>query len=114
MPASHLRLLQGLELMVEIGAYAFVHAGVRPGRPLARQEEEDLLWIRQGFLDAPGPHEKIIVHGHTWRGDQPQLLEHRIGLDTGAYATGVLTAGRFEGETLEIIQVRQPVEAVEA
>ncbi|HEY3694295.1 metallophosphoesterase family protein [Phenylobacterium sp.] len=92
MPAAHLRLLQQLQPMVVIGDYAFVHAGIRPGKPLARQSEDDLLWIRQGFLEAPGPHEKVIVHGHTWLDERPQLHEHRLGVDTGAYVTGVLTA----------------------
>jgi serine/threonine protein phosphatase 1 len=107
MPASHLRLLAGLELMVLVGDYAFVHAGVRPGRALSRQDEEDLLWIRQGFLDARGPFEKVIVHGHTWTGEQPQLLGARIGLDTGAYATGVLTALRFEDGEVGVLQARR-------
>lgn len=105
MPASHLRLLERLELMVEVGDYAFVHAGVRPGAPLARQTENDLLWIRQGFLDVDGPFEKVIVHGHTWLDHRPQLSEHRIGLDTGAFATGVLSAVRLEDGEREILQV---------
>lgn len=104
MPASHLRLLERLELMVVVGDYAFVHAGVRPGTPLADQTETDLLWIRQGFLDAAGPLEKVVVHGHTWLDARPQLLEHRIGLDTGAYATGVLTALRLEDGERAVLQ----------
>lgn len=104
MPASHLRLLLGLELMVMIGDYAFVHAGIRPGTSLEAQEEADLLWIRRGFVDQPGPFGKVIVHGHTWLSEQPQLSEHRLGLDTGAYATGVLTAARIEDGEFEILQ----------
>ena len=107
MPASHLKLLIGLETMVTIGDYAFVHAGVRPGTPLNAQAENDLLWIRRGFVDQPGPFEKVIVHGHTWLSEQPQLSEHRLGLDTGAYATGVLTAARIEDGEVEILQARR-------
>lgn len=106
MPAAHLRLLERLELMLGIGDYAFVHAGVRPGVSLADQEENDLLWIRQAFLEAPGPFEKIIVHGHTWLDERVQRHDHRIGVDTGAYATGVLTALRLDGEACEALQVR--------
>jgi serine/threonine protein phosphatase 1 len=106
MPASHLQLLSELELMAVVGDYAFVHAGVRPDRPLASQTEAELLWIRRGFVDAPGPFEKVIVHGHTWLGEQPQVSEHRIGLDTGAYATGVLTVARLDEGTRELFQVR--------
>jgi serine/threonine protein phosphatase 1 len=104
MPASHLRLLQGLELMVMVGDYAFVHAGVRPGAKLTGQSEDDLLWIRRPFLEAPGPFEKVVVHGHTWIDERPQIHEHRVGLDTGAYATGVLTAARFEDGEMALFQ----------
>lgn len=106
MPASHLQLLAGLELMAATGDYAFVHAGVRPDRPLAQQTEAELLWIRERFLEAPGPFERVIVHGHTWIGDQPQVTEHRIGLDTGAYHTGVLTAVRLDGASVQVLQSR--------
>jgi len=107
MPASHLRLLQQLETMVVVGDYAFVHAGVRPGVPLEAQEETDLLWIRRGFVDQPGPFGKMIVHGHTWLSEQPQLEEHRIGLDTGGYATGVLSALRIEDGEYEVLQAQR-------
>lgn len=106
MPSAHLKLLQELELMLEVGDYAFAHAGVRPGVPLPRQEEKDLLWIRKGFLDATQSFEKVIVHGHSWLGATPQLLDNRIGVDTGAFATGVLTAIRLTDGTREVLQVR--------
>lgn len=106
MPAAHLRLLQRLELMVEVGDYAFVHAGIRPGAPLSAQTERDLLWIRRGFVDQPGPFEKVIVHGHVWISDQPQITEHRIGLDSGAYTTGALTAVRLQDNELAVLQAR--------
>jgi serine/threonine protein phosphatase 1 len=106
MPASHLRLLMRLELMAMIGDYAFVHAGVRPGVELEKQLEEDLLWIRRGFVDVPGPFGKVIVHGHSWSAAEPQILENRIGVDTGAYSTGVLSAMRIEDGELGVIQAR--------
>lgn len=107
MPASHLRLLQQLETMVVVGDYAFVHAGIRPGTPLSEQDETDLLWMRRGFVDQPGPFEKVIVHGHTWLSEQPQLSQHRLGLDTGAYATGVLSAVRIEDGEYEVLQAQR-------
>ena len=110
MPSSHLRFLERLELMLVVGDYAFVHAGVQPGTDLKSQREEDLLWIRQEFLEDEGPFEKVIVHGHSWAGSEPQLLPHRIGVDTGAYTTGVLTAVRLDGEDIGLIQARQDVE----
>lgn len=105
MPAGHLLVLQRLELMVAVGDYAFVHAGVRPGAPLAQQTEQDLLWIREGFLDVDAPHEKVIVHGHTWLDEKPRFSEHRLSIDTGCYRTGVLTALRLDGGERECLQV---------
>jgi serine/threonine protein phosphatase 1 len=106
LPASHMLLLQRLQMMVTIGDYAFVHAGVRPGTPLANQAQSDLLWIREGFVDFEGPHERYIVHGHSWVSEHPQLLSNRLGLDTGAYSTGVLTAVRLEDHKLALLQAR--------
>jgi serine/threonine protein phosphatase 1 len=106
MPPAHLRFLESLEPMMVVGDYAFVHAGVQPGVDLRDQSEDDLLWIREEFLADEGPFEKIVVHGHGWSDDQPQLLPHRIGLDTGAYATGVLTAVRLCGDEIGVLQAR--------
>jgi serine/threonine protein phosphatase 1 len=106
MPAAHLRVLQGLELMVVVGDYAFVHAGIRPGVPLSRQKAEDLLWIRGPFLDQTNRFEKRIVHGHSWIEAAPEIYDNRIGLDTGAYETGVLTAVRIEDNAVEVFQTR--------
>lgn len=106
MPSSHLRFLERLELMLVVGEYAFVHAGILPGTDLRSQREEDLLWIRQEFLEDEGPFEKVIVHGHSWVGDAPQILPQRIGVDTGAYATGVLTAVRLNGADVSVLQAR--------
>jgi len=105
-PPSHLRFLRELETIVEVGDYAMVHAGIRPGVPLGEQEDTDLIWIREDFIGHPGPFEKIIVHGHTWVDDQPRLLSHRIGIDTGAWRTGVLTAVRIEDGDVRMIQAR--------
>jgi len=74
--------------------YLFVHAGVRPGVPIERQKHQDLLWIRQPFLNK-GHHglPYVVVHGHTFRLDfRITRLPHRIGIDTGAYTSGILTA----------------------
>lgn len=107
MPVAHLRLLQRLELMVSIGDYLFVHAGVRPGVALAEQSERDLLWIRDPFLETETRFDKMIVHGHSWATDEPSFLPHRIGIDTGAYHTGTLTAVRIEDGAVGTIQVRR-------
>lgn len=104
-PAAHLEFMQKLELMITVGDYVFVHAGLRPGLPLAQQTERDLLWIRQEFLEAPGPFPKIVVHGHTPM-EEPQLSRHRLGLDTGAYATNVLTAIRLDDQGQRVMQAR--------
>ena len=86
LPPGHLAFLQKLALCHRAGGYFFVHAGIRPGRPLEEQAPEDLLWIRQPFLRAWRRHEAVIVHGHCAR-ETPQVRHNRIGIDTGAYLT---------------------------
>jgi serine/threonine protein phosphatase 1 len=105
LPRAHLGFLANLELMATYGDYAFVHAGVRPGLALDAQNEHDLLWIRDEFLQARGPFGAVIVHGHTPK-PEPFLGPHRIGVDTGAYATGVLTAVRILDADRSILQAR--------
>ena len=96
LPESHLRFLRNLGRWHVEGGYLFVHAGIRPGVPFEAQRDEDILWIRELFLDDERDHGKIVVHGHTIS-EQPQVRRNRIGIDTGAYATGVLTALVLEG-----------------
>ncbi len=95
-PAKHRDFIAGFSDVVVIGDYAFVHAGIRPGTLLADQTTGDLRWIREPFLDHAGAHEKIIVHGHTITADV-DTRQNRIGIDTGAYVTGRLTALALEG-----------------
>ena len=105
LPHSHQVFLARLELMAIYGDYAFVHAGVRAGASLDAQSEQDLLWIRDEFLETAERFEKVIVHGHT-PDVEPFLGAHRIGVDTGAYATGVLTAVQLTDSGQRIIQAR--------
>jgi len=104
-PKAHYDFLRRLELVAVYGDYLFVHAGLRPGVPLQDQEEHDLLWIRNDFLTAQRPFEKIVVHGHTPE-EEAYLGEIRIGIDTGAYATGLLTAVRLREADRKLIQAR--------
>lgn len=105
MPIAHLQLLQGLAPMVVIGDYVFVHAGIRPNVPLDRQRTADLLWIRGGFLEHTAMFEKRVVHGHSWVDRHPEIFDNRLGLDTGAYETGILSAARIQDNAVEILQV---------
>jgi serine/threonine protein phosphatase 1 len=107
MPESHVAFLRALKTSVEAGDYMFVHAGVRPGVPLAAQRQEDLLWIRDTFLDSALDHGKVVVHGHT-PVDAPEVRANRIGVDTGAFASGVLTAVVLEGENRRFLCTGAP------
>ena len=98
LPPEHLDFLQSLELMHVSGGYIFVHAGIRPGVPLDEQNPMDLMWIRKPFLEGRGPADYVVVHGHSMS-SEPDVQRHRIGIDTGAYATGRLTCLVLEGET---------------
>ena len=95
--------LRDQESGLVIGDYFFAHAGARPGVPLARQDPQDLMWMRGAFLDHPAPFEQVVVHGHT-PSETVHADHRRIGIDTGGYATGVLTALRLEGEAREVLQ----------
>ncbi len=110
LPARHLALLQALELSARYGDYLFVHAGVRPGVPWDRQEPEDLLWIRNDFLTLPHRLDCTVVHGHT-PDDEPFIGRDRINIDTGAYATGVLTAVRLTDSPPVVLQARKSLRA---
>ena len=90
-PDAHAAFLHRMPDTLVVGSYCFVHAGIRPGVPLDRQKPEDLRWIRERFLDYEGSHGTIVVHGHSIS-PAVEELHNRIGIDTGAYATGKLTA----------------------
>jgi serine/threonine protein phosphatase 1 len=90
-----------------IGDYLFVHAGVRPGVPIDRQADADLLWIRRPFLASKADHGAVIVHGHSIDPTGVQFRVNRIGVDTGAYATGRLSAVGLEGEAQWVVSVTQ-------
>ena len=104
-PAEHRSFLASFTDTLRAGDYLFVHAGIRPGIALAEQAQVDLRWIRGPFLDHPSVHEVMVVHGHTIS-EQVDERPGRIGIDTGAYKHGVLTALVLEGEQRGIIQAR--------
>jgi serine/threonine protein phosphatase 1 len=106
-PQSHIDFIEAFEDMIVAGDYAFVHAGIRPDMPLEAQKPSDLRWIRETFLRHNGGFEKVIVHGHTIT-DEVEQRSHRIGLDTGAYASGKLTAMGFEGSERWILATSAP------
>ncbi len=98
LPPSHRAFLESTLLSRTIGGYFFVHAGARPGVPLDRQEERDLLWIREECYASSHDFGRVLVHGHTPH-KQPENLARRINVDTGAFKWGVLTAVVLEGST---------------
>jgi serine/threonine protein phosphatase 1 len=96
-PKHHRDFLETLKVSAVIGDYLFCHAGVRPGVPLNRQNRDDLLNIREPFLSSDAEHGKLVVHGHT-PAVGPEIRSNRIGIDTGAYATGCLTCLVLEND----------------
>ena len=102
-PDAHLELLRGLESVVVIGDYLFAHAGVRPGVPIEAQAEQDLIWIREPFLDYDGDLGKLVVHGHT-PVSEPEIRSNRIDIDTLAWRSGTLTALVLEGASRRFLQ----------
>jgi serine/threonine protein phosphatase 1 len=103
LPPGHLAFFRGLALHHTEGDYLFVHAGIRPGVDLADQNPFDLMWIREDFLEARGDHGCVVVHGHSIT---PEVVDagNRIGIDTGAYFTGVLTCLVLQGGERGLLQ----------
>ncbi len=96
-PAPVLRWMGALPLWHQSGEVLFVHAGIRPGVPLQEQDPRDLLWIRKKFLECKKRHPFLVVHGHSVSEGGPDVQPNRIGIDTGAFNTGKLTAIGVEG-----------------
>jgi serine/threonine protein phosphatase 1 len=105
-PKEHVEFLESFVDSCRFGDYLFVHAGVRPGVPLDQQSQSDLRWIRDPFLtDEEADHGVLVVHGHTIA-DEVDQRPNRIGIDTGAYRTGVLTALAIEGSDRWLLDTR--------
>jgi serine/threonine protein phosphatase 1 len=116
-PREHVRWMAGLPLTTSDGQRVYVHAGLAPKTAFHRQSETTCLWIRERFLRARAKDfDMHVVHGHTplWEGkpdpSRPELLPHRTNLDTGAFASGVLSIGVFDpataGGPMEVLTVR--------
>jgi serine/threonine protein phosphatase 1 len=112
-PPEHVEFLSGFVDTCRFGDYLFVHAGIRPGVEVEQQSQSDLRWIREPFLLDDTDHGVVVVHGHTI---SPEVEErpNRIGIDTGAFATGVLTALAIEGTERWYLDTRVPAAAVAA
>jgi serine/threonine protein phosphatase 1 len=102
-PEEHQAFLRELEISFRHGDYLFVHAGIRPGVPLDKQEKQDMLWIREPFLSWKHSFDAVVVHGHTPR-QEPDIRTNRIGIDTGAVMGGILTCVVLEADKLGFIR----------
>jgi serine/threonine protein phosphatase 1 len=102
-PKNHLDFYRSCELLHVEGSYCFVHAGIRPGIPLSDQRNEDLLWIREDFTASQVIHDHVVVHGHSIT-DHVEFLPNRIGIDTGAFHTGILTCLVLEADHQRLLQ----------
>lgn len=111
MPSAHREAILGnagaFLLLHEDARAIYVHAGLRPEVDLGRQDRHDLLWIRDDFLESPHDWGKLVVHGHTPTSHGPDSLPNRVNLDTGAYATGALTAVVLDGEAPRFLVAAQ-------
>lgn len=96
LPPEHLLFLRGLKVSHLEGGYLFVHAGIRPGVAFSEQSDHDQMWIRELFLYSVEKRGIMVVHGHCIS-SEPQIRHNRIGIDTGAYVSGVLTCLVLEG-----------------
>jgi serine/threonine protein phosphatase 1 len=104
-PREHIEFLETFDDSCRFGDYLFVHAGIRPGVEIDQQRQSDLRWIREAFLFDETDHGFIVVHGHTIR-PEVEIRGNRIGIDTGAYQSGVLTALAIEGSESWFLDTR--------
>jgi serine/threonine protein phosphatase 1 len=98
-PREHELVMRCLRNQFSCGDFLFVHAGIRPNVPIEQQDVNDLIWIRDEFLDSTRRHERFVVHGHT-PVPHPDIKPNRINIDTGAWRTGTLTCIAIEGSTI--------------
>lgn len=103
LPPDHLAFFRSLRIRHRAGGYFFAHGGVRPGVPLDRQADRDCMWIRKAFLDSDEDHGAVVVHGHSIS-PTPVVRHNRIGIDTGAYRSGVLTCVVLDGTAQAFLQ----------
>lgn len=108
-PARHIEFLSSFDDYAEVGDYLFVHAGVRPGVAIAEQSLADLRWIRHEFLGSKVSHERLVIHGHSIS-DEVDVRSNRIGIDTGAFASGRLTAIGLEGSDRWFLAAKGPAD----
>jgi serine/threonine protein phosphatase 1 len=103
LPAEHLAFFRALPVSHDEGGYRFVHGGIRPGVALGAQSDHDQMWIRAPFLESEGDHGAVIVHGHSIEAEV-RARWNRIGIDTGAYRSGVLTCLVLDGAARALLQ----------
>lgn len=103
LPESHLKFYRSLRISYQAGNYYFVHGGIKPGIPLPQQSAHDCMWIRKAFLDSDANHGAIVIHGHSIS-PQPVVRHNRIGIDTGAYQSGMLTCLVLAGTSQSFLQ----------
>ena len=101
-PDDHIEFLKSLKFHHVDGELLFVHAGLRPGVPIEEQKENDLVWIREGFLDDPRAHPWLVVHGHTYI-PAPTHYGNRVNLDSGAGYGHPLTTAVFENQSCWVL-----------
>ena len=105
LPTDHVGFLLGLSASHREGGYFFAHGGVLPGVPLEAQSERDLIWIRKRFLHSEADHGAVVVHGHCISAE-PEVRPNRIGIDTGAFESGILTCLVLDGEERSFLQTQ--------
>jgi serine/threonine protein phosphatase 1 len=112
-PTEHVEFLESFVDSCRFGDYLFVHAGIRPGVEIDQQRQSDLRWIREPFLFDETDHGFVVVHGHTIR-PEVEIRRNRIGIDTGAYRSGVLTALAIDGSETRLLDTRTVKEGFRA
>ncbi len=101
-PDEHITFLRNLPVILTVPGFVFVHAGLRPGVEIGKQQDRDLMWIRREFLDTDHDFGAVVIHGHTPVGT-PELTPYRASIDTACFASGVLTAVRIDDGGVRVL-----------
>lgn len=103
LPEAHMDFYAALVTSIDRDPYFFAHAGIDPDKPIDQQSEHDLMWIRKRFLGQDRKLSRFVIHGHSAR-RSPIIGRSRLGIDTGAYSTGRLTAARIGPAGISLLE----------
>lgn len=94
-----------LKLNLNFGNIFLCHAAIDAQKPLDQQRKSVLVWGHRDFLKQGGGDKAWVIHGHTIS-EEPDVGFNRIGIDTGAYYSGALSAVKIYDGGYEFLSTK--------